>query len=248
MTRQRAALIHLSISLLVVASVFLVVYFAWYPPPLFEGAGGQELFLVLALVDVTVGPMLTFIIFKPGKWGLKFDLTVIAIMQVVALAYGAHVVYEARPVWLVFVKGRFDLIRANQVVAAEVKRAQPEFQEFSMTGPKVVGARVPKDPVEQMRIAMTALAGMDVSSYPQFYVPYPELSADVLAKARPMADLRRLNPDRGSRIDAAVAASGRKESDLAFVPMRAGKRDLAVLVDAKTAAFIAPINVKPWEQ
>jgi hypothetical protein len=248
MTRLRAALIHFSISLLVVGSVFLVIYLAWFPPPLFEGAGGQDLFLVLALVDVTVGPLLTFLVFKPGKWGLKFDLTVIAIMQVAALAYGVHVVYEARPVWLVYVKGRFDLIRANQVVATEVKKAKPEYQEFSLTGPKVVGALVPKDPVEQFRIAMTALAGMDVSSYPQFYVPYGDLGPAVLEKARPIADLRKLNPDGGGRIDAAIAASGRKESELAFVPLRAGKRDLTVLVDAKTAAFIGLVGVKPWEQ
>ena len=37
-------------------------------------------------VDVTLGPLITLIIFKPGKKGLLFDLVVIGMMQSAALA------------------------------------------------------------------------------------------------------------------------------------------------------------------
>src|SRR6188768_2276762 len=114
-SRYRAALTHFCLSVLVVGTVFLLVYFLWFPEPLFRGAGGRDLFLVLALVDVTLGPLITLIIFKPGKRGLKFDLATIAFVQLVALAYGTHVLFEARPVWVVFLKDRFDLVRANEV-------------------------------------------------------------------------------------------------------------------------------------
>src|SRR5216110_724658 len=92
--RYRAALIHFGLSSIVAGAAFVVVYFLWYAEPLFEGAGGKQLFILLAGVDVTIGPLITLIIFKPGKPGLKFDLVVIAMMQLAALVYGTHVVFE----------------------------------------------------------------------------------------------------------------------------------------------------------
>jgi hypothetical protein len=246
MTRYRAALVHLGLSALVVGTVFVLVYFMWYPEPLFRGAGGRDLFLVLAFVDVTIGPLITLIIFRSGKWGLKFDLATIALLQIAALAYGTHVAFEARPVWAVYVKGRFDLIRANQVV--EHEKGKPEFQGLSITGPRIAGARVPTDPGEQYRIATTALSGFDVSSYPQFFVPYQEVREEALARARPARDLRKLNPDARDKVDRVLASLGRNESEIAFVPMRAGKQDLAVLVDARTGDVLAFADLKPWEQ
>lgn len=163
MNRYRAALTHFGISALVVGTVFVLVYFLWYPEPLFRGAGGRDLFLVLALVDITVGPLITLIIFKPGKKGLKFDLATIAVLQIAALAYGTHVVFEARPVWVVFLKDRFDLVRANQVQEESREKAKAPYRSLSLTGPKIAAARIPEDPDEQFRTMITALAGVDVS-------------------------------------------------------------------------------------
>lgn len=203
MNRYRAALTHFGISALVVGTVFVLVYFLWYPQPLFRGAGGRDLFVVLAMVDVTVGPLITLIIFKPGKKGLKFDLATIAVLQIAALAYGTHVVFEARPVWVVFLKDRFDLI--------------------------------------------TALAGVDVSSYPQHYVPYEEVRGEVLAKAKPIRELRALNPGSGPEIDRLLRNLGREEAQVAFLPLRAGKSDLTVLVDAASGAVLQLVELRPWK-
>jgi hypothetical protein len=247
MTRLRAALVHFGISVIVVGAVFVLVYFLWYPEPLFRGAGGRHLFLVLALVDVTVGPLITLIVFKPGKKGLKFDLAMIAILQVAALAFGTYVVYEARPVWTVFVGDRFDLIRANQIVEESREKARPEFQERSLDGPKVAGARMPKDVNERFRIMLTASAGLDVTAYPQHYVPYAEVKAEARAKAKSIKELRSLNGDGVERIDRALVRLGRPEEGVAFLPLRAGKQDLAVLVDAATGDYLGMVDARPWK-
>lgn len=247
MTRYRAALTHFALSMLVVGVVFVVVYFVWYPEPLFRGAGGRDLFLMLAFVDVTIGPLVTLLIFKPGKWGLKFDLTVIAILQVAALAYGAHVVFEARPAWIVFLKDRFDLVRANQLFEEEREKWKPPFDREPLDGPRIVGARVPKDPDEQLRTMLTALSGADVSSFPQHYVPYEDVRADAKAKARKLAELRSLNPGREAEVDGTLASLGRKEEEVAFLPLRAGKRDLTVLIDARSGNVLGITDFKPWK-
>ena len=247
MNRYRAALTHFAVSLLVVGTVFLLVYFLWYPQPLFRGAGGRDLFLVLAGVDVTLGPLITLIVFKPGKRGLKFDLAVIAILQLTALAYGTHTVYQARPVWMVFLKDRFDLVRANQVQEESIEKARPEFRELSITGPRIAGARIPKDADEQFRTMLTALAGADVSAYPQHYVPYADVRAEAVAKAKDIAQLRALNPGATARIDDALARTGRAEREVKFLPMRAGKQDLSVLLDAKSGDYLGMLDLKPWQ-
>src|SRR5258708_12806906 len=124
--RVRAGLIHLALSAAIAALVFLPIYFYWYPDVLFESAGGRDLFMLIVGVDVTVGPLITFVIFVPGKRGLMFDLVVIAIMQSAALAYGVYVLFESRPAYIVFVKDRYELIRPHQFPAGALAKAPPK--------------------------------------------------------------------------------------------------------------------------
>jgi hypothetical protein len=70
----------------------------------------------------------------------------------------------------------------------------------------------------------------------------------VKAKAQPIALLRKRNPKRNPQIDQAIAAVGRKEADLGFIPMRAGKVDLAVFVDPKDGNFLKITSLNPWAE
>ena len=246
MSRYRAALTHFGLSVLVVGTVFLLVYFLWFPEPLFRGAGGRDLFLVLALVDVTLGPLITLIIFKSGKRGLKFDLATIALVQVIALAYGTHVLFEARPVWVVFLKDRFDLVRANEVSDESRAKAKPAFQGLSFSGPKIAGARIPADPEQRFKTMLSGMAGRDVSTYPEHYLPYDEIRNEALAVAKPFTELRSLNTGQSETLDRTLASLQRAETDVSFVPLRAGKTDLAVLIDAKTGEVLRLANLRPW--
>ena len=85
------------LSFAVATAVLAFMLSLWYPGPLFEAAGGDRLVFILVAVDVTLGPLITLVIFKAGKKGLKFDLAVIASLQLAALVYGMHTVYVARP-------------------------------------------------------------------------------------------------------------------------------------------------------
>ena len=74
MNRLRAFLIHLTILAAFLGATFAVIYFVWYPEPYFEIVGAWYLVRIFLVVNIVVGPLLTLIIFKPGKWGLRFDL------------------------------------------------------------------------------------------------------------------------------------------------------------------------------
>ena len=45
----------------------------------------------------------------------------------------------------------------------------------SATGPRIIGAKLPTDPKEQMELMISGIAGRDVQLFPRYYVPYDEV-------------------------------------------------------------------------
>jgi len=244
--RLKAAGTHFLICLAVATAVFLTIYFLWFPGVLFEGAGGRNLLQLIIFIDVTLGPLLTFIVFVPGKRSLVFDLSVIAALQLGALAYGVWTMFEIRPVYIVFAQDRFDLARANDISREELAKVKgTPLEKLPLDGPHLMGVKLPTDPDEQFRISQAALAGgPDLYGYPRYYRPYAEVRADVLRAAKPVDGLKRFNP--ASAVDAEVARIHRPAAELRFLPLRTGMRDLSVLVDARTGDVVAITGLSPW--
>jgi len=245
-TRWQAAPIHLGISAVLAAIVFSAMRFLWYPQPYFQVAGGRTLLLLLIAVDVVIGPLLTLIVFDPRKKKLKFDLAVIVALQLAALAYGAHVMFNARPVYVAFAGDRFELVEANAIDPADQARAAPAFRTLPLTGPQVVGTRLPFDPGGRQRLGMAAMLGGSIGLFPQYYVPYAAVSRVAVARAEPLAELRQKHPERAGDIDQFVAASGKPDAALGFVPLQARHGDMAVVVDAANGDVRGVLALDPW--
>jgi hypothetical protein len=243
MSRWRASGIHLLLSAALAAAVLAFMLTVWYPEPLFEAAGGERLIFILVGVDVTLGPLITLIIFKPGKPGLKFDLVVIAMVQLSALAYGMHTVYLARPVYLVFTKDRFDLVSAKDLDPEDLQKARPEFAHLPLGRPRYIAALPPADREAREKLLMASLQGKDLQMYPQYYVPYEQEIPNALARAQPLALLLKRNPERVQR---GLRSAGRAEESVRFLPLRGSQTDGAVLLDAKTGAPLEIVLVDPW--
>lgn len=236
LNRWQAAGIHLLICLVIAASVVTLMLALWYPRPLFEAAGGNDLLFIVVGVDVILGPLLTFIVFKSGKPGLKFDLMVIAATQLAALAYGCHVVALARPAFIVFVKDRFEIATPVELEPAELAAARyPEFRAPPWGGPMLAAADMPTDPAEHKKLIDQALAGLDLQNFPRYWVPYAERTREVLAKADTIARLRVTDPVTAKAVDEYLAASGTKEETVRGLLLRTRFAWVAVLVDARTA-------------
>jgi len=248
MSRWKASAIHLSISLSIGTVVLLSMLLVWFPQPYLQAAGAVHLFLVLLGVDVVLGPMITLIIFNTKKKHLKLDLAVIGAVQVAALVYGLNVMVQARPAYVVFVVDRFELVLASDIAPEELAKASAtEFAHLPIAGPKLVWADMPSDPKERERILFSAVdGGADLEDFPQHYVRYEDRRARARDKAQPLAKLKELNPAKSALIDAAVKASGLAESQIAWLPMRAKKEDMAVLLNANTGDVLSVVPVAPW--
>lgn len=236
MTRWQASGLHLLISIAVAVGVLALMLSLWYPGPLFEAAGGNDLLFILVGVDVVVGPLITLVIFRSGKRGLKFDLAVIGALQIGALLYGLHAVYLARPAFIVFVADQFQVASVAQLDPEELAKAKyPEFRQPPLGGPLLAFAVVPTDPRELRQFAILGAAGHDLQEFPRLFVPYAERTAQVLAGSWPLARMRQLEPQSAKVVDAWLAQSGTREADVRYVPLRARRAWIAVLIDARTA-------------
>jgi hypothetical protein len=248
LNRWKASALHLGLSALIGVSVIALMLAVWYPQPYFTAMGGDTLILILIGVDVVMGPVITLVVFDPKKKSLKFDLAVIALLQLSALAYGCHVMFEARPVYNVFVVDRFEVVAANQVDDESLAKATaPEFRTLPVTGPKIIAARQPDDAQRQAEIIISAMGGgADLANLAELYVPYAQFQPAAAMKARPLADLVKRRPEDAATIRSFVAASGRAEDAVGFLPMKARNRDMSVVVDAKSGDVIGILPVYPW--
>jgi hypothetical protein len=249
MSRLKAFSIHLAISAAIAASVIALMLLLWYAPPFFSALGGKHVLLILLGVDVTLGPLFTLIIFNPlkSRKALTFDLSVIAILQTAALIYGMNVVFQARPVFVVFSKDSFDLVTANMLSKEDIAKAKnPNYRSLPLTGPAYVYTEMPADVKERNEVVFGAFSGKDLPQFPQYYMPYEEHRAVAGQAAKPVAELKELNPDRSTDIENLVHASGRAESDLGYLPLRAKYRDQAVLVGKNDGKILGLLEVNPW--
>lgn len=243
MNRFAAAVVHMFGSACVAAMVFLLVWLVWYPGRLFEAANGTNLMAILILVDITLGPLITLIIFSPAKPSLRFDLTVVVVLQIAFLLYGIWSIYAARPVYIPFDEDRFYLVTASDIDPEEQNKVKdPAFQSFPMLGPKIVGTILPDDPEMREKIKFGGMLGMGIQLYPQYYVPYGEAVASVKAVALPAQELMKkmvgVSPDDVLRLHAYEVKKRSEGQNVRFVRLATRKFMLYVAIDEASGEIV----------
>ena len=93
----------------------------WFPGELFFLDGGWQGLKIVALIDLVLGPMLTLVLYKPGKSSLVFDMSCVAAIQIAALAYGFYATYHQRTVAVVFADRNFTTLSADAASAAKTE-------------------------------------------------------------------------------------------------------------------------------
>ena len=106
-TRKQAFLTHLTVSLCIFIVISYLIVFRWFPEFYFYLDGGIRAIATLFFVDVILGPGLTLLVFKPGKKLLKFDMSVILLLQFSALFWGVSSIYAERSGAAIFYYGKF---------------------------------------------------------------------------------------------------------------------------------------------
>ena len=243
-SQLKAAGIHLGLSVLLAALAAVLVFVVWYPYPYRDISGGRDLFLLLVAVDVIMGPLLTLTVFNPQKplVKLRTDLALIAILQLAALGYGLWTVAVARPAHLVFEINRFTVVHAIDVPSELLIQAPTELRQMPWSGPTLLSVRPFKNNAEQTDATMTAMSGLPVGAQPKLWQSYEKGKLEVLANAKPVADLKVRFPARVQGIDNALksVASGLA---VGYVPLVGRDTFWTVFIDMKTAEVLAFVPI-----
>jgi len=125
--RYQAFAIHMTISLVLFFILLVCITQYWYPGILFDTGNGWKAIGMIVGIDLVLGPLLTLIVFNPKKNSLKFDLSVIALVQAAALIYGTWTIHNTRPVALAFINTSFMTIFANSEIGSKVKTKAEEL-------------------------------------------------------------------------------------------------------------------------
>jgi hypothetical protein len=210
----KAAAIHLAISACIACLALVVVFGLWYPAPLDTALGVSSIFLLMLAIDLVLGPLMTLVVYKPNKASLKFDLTVIACVQLAALAYGLHTVASGRPAYMVFTKDRFDLVLAYEV--ADIT-GTPEKPSLAMQSPwaqprlgyELKSATVPTGttqiPVLEVLMASALSGGPDIPNVVALQSEYSSALPKIKATAKTFAALKTTDPIARARVSALQA-------------------------------------------
>ena len=137
---KQAFALHFLVSLLVFLVLLYLMMRVWFPGELFFIDGGWQGMKIIAPIDLVLGPALTLILYRPWKKSLKFDMSVIAAIQIAALSYGVYSAYNQRTAAIVFAENRFETLSLN-----EFRAAQKDLNEHNL--PAVPTSKFGKMPI-----------------------------------------------------------------------------------------------------
>ncbi|GHU40590.1 hypothetical protein AGMMS50289_02350 [Betaproteobacteria bacterium] len=236
---------HLSVSATLALLALALVFWIWYPAPLYKAMGVTNIFLLLLGVDVVLGPCLTLAVAKPGKKRhlLLFDLTVIITVQAAAFLYGLNSVAEGRPAWVVLGAGQFSLTSPADLDTRNPEQVAAEYRQSSLTGPQWISALLPADAdtETQNELVFDSLAGIEIYQQPRYYRPLSEGFSVIQEKAKPLDDLKKYNPE--GEVQEKLAAY--PDAD-AYLPLKGKELFMTVLVKKDENRVIAIVDLQPW--
>lgn len=247
MSRWKAATIHLVITLVLAAAIATLLYFLWFPSPYFSAAGASRLIMVLMGVDIGIGPLLTLLVVSPRKPErlLKLDLSIIAILQTFAFAYGVQVIAAARPVFVVAAVDRLVLVSANELADADLTQgSQPAFRARSWTGPVLAGVSPAQNGKGFDVVEQVLGHGKDMDHLPRFYVPYDQVADALMHHAKPLSQLRNATAPQSKQL-LQLQARARGETLLAL-PLQRGDDDYTAIMSSKTRRPVTILPIDPW--
>ena len=241
MSRYQAFAIHLGISLLIFVALAALVVYVWYPDFFFETDGGWQGIQIIILVDLVLGPLLTLIVYRHGKPGLKMDLTLIGVFQALCLFAGVYIVYSERPLALVFVDGQFNSVTADTFRNAQIDL--PNFDNFPGPTPKWIMVDMPSDPTKQSEARREMMQRqLPVALLTQYYRPFDKTHRLFVNDSTDIDHIKSRDPDGIAFADFFGSYGGGYE-DYRFYPYAARYDYFYLGFSAKENELAGPLSI-----
>lgn len=171
-TRYAAFAIHLLISIIVLIALLAIIFYRWFPYDLIY-AGGIAGLKILVGVDLVLGPALTLIVFDRTKKSLKFDLSAIAVFQIVCLLGGLWLIYNERPIAQVLAD---DGIHLHTTTDFELYQLEPTRQAGRTPHHILLDLPSSRESMIQLAITNQVMGNGPLSLRTDLFVPMSEVT------------------------------------------------------------------------
>lgn len=180
--KLKATTVHFFISLLILLFILYLILFEWYPEPFFTAQGGWQGIRLMTFVDLVLGPALTFIVFDHLKKrkAIVFDLSVIAIVQAVALIWGGYLVYSQRPIAMVFWHDSFYTVTSDDYSMQGIDN--PDFSKFSAHVPPLIYSRPLKTLIEMEQFRQLTDKSIPIYAHISLYEKIDENLSSIFSR------------------------------------------------------------------
>ncbi len=231
---------HLLFSILIGACLAFVVFDIWYPSPLPKATGITQIFAMMLAIDVILGPILTFLVYKKGKKTLKMDLCIIVLLQLGAMLYGMYFVSQGRPSWLVHVNDRVMVISPAIALDKDNRSISNNFKAQHWGRPKWQTVQFASDAQTFNQQLNMDIEGQGIVYQPINYQSYSP--KDAIRGAKNLSELSKYNDQH--QVEKVLA----KYADAKFwLPLRGTDfaDDLVVLLDVQ-GNVLSVVELNPW--
>ena len=246
MTKLKAFSIHLGISFAIFLFILYFILFHWYPQPFFTTDGGWQGIRIVAGVDLILGPLLTLVVFKPGKPSLKFDMSVIALIQTVALISGTWVVFNESPVAVIFADDKFRPIPGYQFKEAGADMST--LYDFGETRPVLVYTELPTEHDKLQQVRRKAFGSKrPLYLHGELYKPFnKEFVQQLCAQNIDMEFHLEVKTEKDKNIyHDFINAHPEALSKFMFLPLHSRYSNFIVVFDPQTIKFIDALDISP---
>lgn len=230
------------ITLLIFLFLFGLVFFIWYTYPLAKALGVTQVFLMILITGVIIGPVLGSVVYKENKKNIKFDLGVIISLQIIALIYGIYSIEKTRPAWLVYYTNGFELIQKNAIDNTHIEQALREYQKPSWLKPQFVAIQAAENIGQHNNdLFEEVLGGISLAQKPERYLDINQVRSQIRQQVRTLSELKKYNEE--SKITAIINKYPQAD---AWLPLKANAQDMVVLINKEKAEIIKIVDLRPW--
>lgn len=208
--------------------------------------GGWSILIIFSLVVIVVGPVLTILLFKPGKKGLLLDLVLIGVFQITAIVFGTYTLYEKRPLFLVFSVDRFVVVSKDDIDTSQLEPnvLLPNFNQK----PIPVYARLPENKEKKSQLLQEVMAGKpDLEYRAEYYEPMSSNIPDVVSHS---IDSDRFSDNsfvEGNLIYDFVTQHCSTVESCAYLPLLGKKKDMLLVLNRENGNVFGAVDVDPWK-
>jgi len=232
--------IHALFSVVIISIFMLFVTQLWFPDILFSLENVWQGLQILIPVHAILGPLLTLILFVPGKKGLIGDLITITTIQLLALVYGAYAIYGQRPEVIVFAGDRFEIIPSSKFDRENF--AEEFFHGVSIPYPHIVYSLPAQTDKEQEKFILENVQYQKMS---ERYRPLKDYRDAISIKALALSKIVPSNEQSKANLEAFKEQYTNKNI-LLFVLEGTTTQAKIIILDNNSLENLGYLDIDPW--